>query len=154
MPRIDPEKLIIRVMRVEDLDPIVEIDAQVSGQRRPEYYRRKCALALDETQQLVTSLVAEYGGQVVGFIMGNIYLGEFGIPETTASLDTIGVHPDYQKQGIATRLMEEFITHARVAGVDTVYTLVNWNDWALLRFFEAVGFTPATTVNLELKIGR
>jgi len=154
MPKIDPEKLIIRVMREDDLEPIVEIDAQVLGQRRPEYYRRKCALALDDTQQLVTSLVAEYDGQVVGFIMGNVYLGEFGIPETTASLDTIGVHPDYQKQGIATQLMEEFITHARAAGVDTVYTLVSWNDWALLRFFEAVGFAPAKTVNLELKVRR
>lgn len=154
MSKIDPEKLIIRVMREDDLDPIVEIDAQVLGQRRPEYYRRKCTLALDDTQQLVTSLVAEYEGQVVGFIMGNVYLGEFGIPETTASLDTIGVHPDYQEQGIATQLMGEFITHARAAGVDTVYTLVNWNDWGLLRFFEAVGFAPAKKVNLELRIRR
>ncbi len=141
-------------MREEDLDPIVEIDAQVLGQRRPEYYRRKCALALDDTQQLVTSLVAEYNGQVVGFIMGNVYLEEFGIPETTASLDTIGVHPDYRKQGVATQLMAEFITHARAAGVDTIYTLVNWNDWALLRFFEAVGFAPAKTIHLELKVRR
>jgi ribosomal protein S18 acetylase RimI-like enzyme len=99
-------------------------------------------------------VVAVSDGRVVGFIMGNVYLGEFGIPETTASLDTIGVHPEYQKQGIATQLMEEFITHVRAAGVDTVYTLVNWNDWALLRFFEAVGFAPAPTVNLELKIRR
>jgi N-acetylglutamate synthase-like GNAT family acetyltransferase len=50
--------------------------------------------------------------------------------------------------------MEEFVTHARAAGVDTIYTLVNWNDWALLRFFEAVGFAPAKTVNLELKVRR
>lgn len=153
MAKIDPEKLIVRVMKREDLGPIIDIDAQVLGKRRPEYYERKMVLALDDTSQLVTSLVAEQEGQVIGFIMGNVYLGEFGIPESVAVLDTIGVHPEYQGQGLGRTLMEEFVTHARAAGVKAIHTMVNWNDWDLLRFFEAVGFAPAKTVNLELKIG-
>jgi predicted N-acetyltransferase YhbS len=152
MPRIDPDKLIIRVMKEEDMDAIVDIDARVLGQRRPDYYERKCALALDDARQLVTSLVAEQDDRVVGFIMGNVYLGEFGIPETMASLDTIGVHPDYQGQGLAIELMKEFVTNLRKAGVERIYTLVNWNDWELLRFFEKSGFVPAKVVNLELQI--
>jgi len=152
MPRIDPDKLMIRVMGEEDMDAIVDIDARVLGQRRPVYYERKCGLALDDARQLVTSLVAEQEGQVIGFIMGNVYLGEFGIPETTASLDTIGVHPDYQGQGLAIELMKEFVTNLKKAGVERIYTLVNWNDWDLLRFFEKSGFTPAKVVNLELPL--
>ncbi len=152
MPKIDPDKLIVRVMKEEDMDDIVDIDARVLGQRRRVYYERKCALALDDARQLVTSLVGEQEGQVIGFIMGNVYLGEFGIPETMASLDTIGVHPDYQGQGLAIELMKEFVTNLKKAGVERIYTLVNWNDWDLLRFFEKSGFTPAKVVNLELTL--
>jgi ribosomal protein S18 acetylase RimI-like enzyme len=152
-----PEKVIppepeVRVMRPEDLEAVVEIDAQVFGQRRPEYYERKMAIALDETQQLVTSLVMEVEGKVAGFIMGEVYLGEFGVPETTATIDTIGVDPAYQGRGVGTTLFEEYASHLRKIGVRSITTRVNWNDWDLLRFFEKMGFVPAKAVNLELKL--
>ena len=50
------------------------------------------------------------------------------------------------------RLMEEFIGHLRKARVQKVNTLVDWNDWQLIRFFSASGFAPAKTINLELNI--
>lgn len=152
MPKIDPAKLTVRTMKKEDLDAIVSIDARVLGERRSNYYERKCALALDPTMQLVTSLVVEYDGRVVGFIMGNIFVGEFGIPEASASLDTIGVDPDYQGKGIAVELMKQFIRNAKKAHVEYVYTLVDWNDWDMLQFFEKSGFVPAKATKLELKI--
>lgn len=142
----------VRVIRPEDLEAVVKIDAQVFGRRRPEYYERKMALALDETQQLVTSLLIEVEGKVVGFIMGEVYLGEFGVPDTTATIDTIGVDSAYQGRGVATTLFEEYASHLRRVGVQSIITRVNWNDWGLLRFFEKIGFTPAKVVNLELKL--
>ncbi|MFQ5857108.1 MAG: GNAT family N-acetyltransferase [Anaerolineae bacterium] len=152
-----PEKVIpsepeVRVMRAEDLEAVVEIDAQVFGRRRPAYYERKMAIALDETQQLVTSLVIEVEGKVAGFIMGEVYLGEFGLPAATATIDTIGVDPAYQGRGVGTTLFEEYASHLRKIGVQSITTRVNWNDWGLLRFFEKVGFTPARVVNLELAL--
>jgi ribosomal protein S18 acetylase RimI-like enzyme len=142
----------VRVMRPDDLEAVVEIDTQVFGRRRPEYYERKMALVLDGVQQLVTSLVIEVGGQVAGFIMGQVYLGEFGVPETTATVDTIGVDPAYQGRGVGSTLFEEYASHLRKIGVQSITTRVNWNDWGLLRFFEKVGFAPAKTVNLELRL--
>jgi len=38
----------MRVMREADLDVIVAIDEQVSGQNRREYYERKAAMLLDK----------------------------------------------------------------------------------------------------------
>jgi len=143
----------VRVMRPEDLDAVVDIDAQVFGQRRPEYYQRKMARLLDGTQQLVTSLVIEVEGKLAGFIMGEVYLGEFGVPETTATIDTIGVDPAYQGSGVASTLFQEYASHLRRIGVRSITTRVNWNDWGLLRFFEKVGFTPTPVVNLELSLG-
>lgn len=152
MKQVDLNKLFVRIMRKEDIDAIVSIDARILGQRRPEYYERKCGLALDVDRQLVTSLVAEQAGEVIGFIMGNLYLGEFGIPEPTASIDTLAVHPDYQNQGVATELNKQFISNMKKAGVENTYILVEWNDWAMLRLFEKAGFVPAKALKLELQL--
>ncbi|MGD1995232.1 MAG: GNAT family N-acetyltransferase [Anaerolineae bacterium] len=150
--KVIPREPQIRVMRPGDLEAVVDIDAQVFGRRRPEYYERKLALALDETRQLVASLVIEVEGRVVGFIMGEVYLGEFGVPETTATIDTIGVDPAYQGQGVGATLFQEFASHLRKIGVQSITTRVGWNDWDLLRFFERVGFAPAKVVSLELRL--
>jgi len=36
-------------------------------------------------------------------------------------------------------------------GVDTIYTLVNWRTWDLLRFFDKMGFGRGDMINLELE---
>ncbi len=152
MPKIDPNKLSIRVMKKEDVEDIVEIDAKILGERRPEYYDRKCKEALDVSSQMVTSLVAVYEQKVIGFIMGNVYLGEFGIPETTATLDTIGVHPGFQGQGVALELIRQFITNVKKAQVNNIFAIVNWNDWDMLKFLDKSGFVPSKSVALELRL--
>lgn len=152
MKDFDPEMLRIRVLQFQDLDSIVEIDQKVFGRNRREYYERKVSMALDQTRHIVASLVAEYEERVVGFIMGEISYGEFGIPETTATVDTIGVDPDLQKRGIGSSLIDEFLRNLKAARVETVQTIVNWNDWSLLRFFESKGFGPARVITLELRI--
>jgi len=86
MMKIDDEKFEIRVMRRGDLQAIIGIDEGVTGEVRNDYYERKVTTMLDMTGSIATSLVAEYDGKVIGFIMGNIFTGEFGIPQTTASL--------------------------------------------------------------------
>lgn len=144
-------KPMVRLMKPQDLDSIVDIDAKVFGQRRAEYYKRKMELALDRTQ-LNLSLTAEIDGKVAGFIMGLIFFGEFGIPETTASLDTLGVDPGLQRQGVGRELMEQFKSNLKALRVESLYTLVDWNDWDLLRFFEASGFVPARKVYLEMAV--
>ena len=84
--------------------------------------------------------------------MGEMLMGEFGIPSETAAIDTIGVDPKYQESGVARALMEEFKTNLKKAGVQTVYTFVDWNDWRLLRFFESSGFSPGNMVNLKMEL--
>ncbi|MAF32609.1 MAG: GNAT family N-acetyltransferase [Desulfobacterales bacterium] len=119
---------------------------------RTLYYETKFTRALDQKDRLTISLVAEEGEKVVGFVMSELFVGEYGISATTATLDTIGVHPDYQKKGVGEQLMVEFIGHLRKAGVKKLNTLVDWNDWQLIRFFNKNGFEPAKTMNLELSI--
>ena len=96
------------------------------------------------------SLVAEEeDGSVVGFVMGELFLGEYGIFQEQATLDTIGVDPDCQQKGIGRQLMKEFMDHLRELGVQKINTLVDWNDSSLVEFFRANEFTPSKTINLE-----
>lgn len=153
MAKLAPENVEIRVMRESDLDLVTEIDYKVFGKRRPEYYERKIAEVLDQDSgRLMTSLVAEVRDQVAGFVMGSVYLGEFGIPESIAYIDTIGVDPDFQRQGIGAYLLDEFKTTVQKAGVSKVHTLVDWSDTDLLGFFADRGFVAANTLNLKLDL--
>jgi ribosomal protein S18 acetylase RimI-like enzyme len=149
MVTIDPDQLVIRPLHEDDYEAIVDIDTRAAGRPRHDYIGRKFEQAIQSAGQLGTSYVATTDGEVLGFIMGDVYLGEFGIPGDTATIDTIGVNPDYEGNGIARRLLAEFVNHCRVAGVKRIQTLVEWTDATLLRFFDHMGFVPAKALSLE-----
>lgn len=143
----------IRLMKAEDFDAVLAIDTKILKTPRPEYYEVKFEKLFKSKDYLPVSLVAETeGGTVVGFVMGEIYMGEYGIFQEEARLDTIGVDPAYQHQGIGERLMTEFMDHLKSLGVQKVNTLVDWNNSNLIHFFSANRFTPSRTINLERTI--
>lgn len=140
----------IRLMKAEDFDAVLAIDTKILKTPRNEYYEAKFEKLFKTKDYLPVSLVAEKeDGTVVGFVMGEIYIGEYGIFQEEARLDTIGVDPDYHHQGIGAKLITEFMDHLRSLGVQKVNTLVDWNNSNLIRFFSANHFTPSKTINLE-----
>jgi len=140
----------IRPMTVGDVDAIVEIDRRVIGKSRPDYWKK---VVPENPQYPFSSLVAEFEGKVIGFVVGEVSGWEFGVPDTIGWLSIIGVDPDYQHKGVARRLSQEFVENLKAIGVSVIYTLVNWNDWDLLKFFREMGFTRGgDMINLELKI--
>jgi ribosomal protein S18 acetylase RimI-like enzyme len=144
------QKITTRMLKLEDLDAIAEIDHRVLGTNRPSYWRQKIEEMVNERPS--KSLVAELDGKVVGFIMGTVSGWEFGIPNTIGWIDTIGVDPEFQKRGIATFLFNAILEEFKKNGVENIYTLVKWEDWDLMCFFKAVGFTRGDIINLEYKI--
>jgi len=145
------DKLSIREMVKEDLDPIVEIDTKVLGETRRDYWAIKIIKQAD-TRPLDASLVSEIDGKVVGFIFGEVSGWEFKVPNNIGWIDIIGIDPDYQNRGVARVLANALITNIKKYGVNTIYTLVNWNDWDLLQFFHAMGFSRGDMINLVLKV--
>lgn len=140
----------IRLMKADDFDAVVAIDEKILQASRPEYYEVKFEKLFASKDYLPASLVAEEeDGTVVGFVMGELYMGEYGIFQEEASLDTIGVDPDYQHKGIGEQLIHEFMDHLRTVGVQKINTLVDWNDSKLIHFFSANQFIPSRTINLE-----
>ncbi len=143
----------IRLMRADDFDAIVGIDEKVLKTARPEYYELKFDKLFTSKEYLPTSLVAEdENGTVVGFVMGELYMGEYGIFQEKATLDTIGVDPDGQNRGVGEQLIVEFMDHLRSLGVKKVSTLVDLDDSKLISFFSANDFGPSKTINLEREI--
>jgi len=144
------KKLKIRGLTLKDLPAIVEIDRKVLGKPRPEYWKRK--IEVSEFRPPLASLVAEVEGKVIGFVLGDVSGWEFGVPDNTGMIETIGVDPAYQRRGIARRLAEELIKSFRLNGVQKINTLVEWDDWDLLQFFHTMGFRRGQRINLELDL--
>lgn len=142
----------VRLLRPEDHSALVALDEKITGRCRPEYYRHKIEAASERDVQLNTSLVAVADGVVVGFLMGTLFFGEFGIPESSAVIDTVGVDPAYRDRGVGSALFEQFFANMRVASVESVYTLVDWEEFGLLKFFGRMGFAPSRKLSLGRKI--
>lgn len=139
----------IRLMEVGDYAAVTRIDEKVLKIPRPEYYTLKFEELVQSTDRLPTSLVAETAeGTVVGFIMGELFIGEYGISRE-ATLDTIGVDPDYQHQGVGRLLLAEYRDHLKALGARKISTLVDSEDARLTRFFTSNQFGPSRTINLE-----
>lgn len=142
--------IIIRLMEADDFDAVVGIDQKVLKVSRAAYYAMKFERLFKSKEYLPTSLVAEEAdGTVVGFVMGELYMGEFGIFQEQATLDTIGVDPHCRHKGIGAQLIHEFMDHLRSLGVKKVNTLVDRKDSKLTHFFSANQFSPSETINLE-----
>ncbi len=143
--------IFIRQMQKNDLDAMVQIDSDILGIVRRDYYKNKIEKCLERENRLC-SLVATEDEKVVGFLIGEICLGEYGFRESSAIVDTIGIYPRYQGFGIAAKLYKEFLGNVRKLGIRKIYTIVHWEDLDLIKFFNGEGFTPSKRLCLEMEI--
>ena len=147
------DAVVVRDLRPEDLDWVVAIDRQSSGEARVEYFRLKLREARDDTG-LRISLAAIVEGVPCGFVMGRLYYGEFGAPEQAAILDSIGVSTHQRGHGVAAALIAQLRTNLAGLGIDRIETQVSWDQFELLAFFRSQGFRPSDRLCLELPLGR
>jgi ribosomal protein S18 acetylase RimI-like enzyme len=139
-------------MKAGDFDSVVGIDERVTGNSRLDYYKLKFEKFVQSRDYIPTSLVAEAEDErVIGFVMGEVFVGEYGLSET-ATLDTIGVDPSYRDKGIGRQLIKEFMDHLKTLGIRKVNTLVDKNDSELMGFFNKNQFKPSNTVYLARDI--
>lgn len=143
-----------RLMCDDDFGDVVRIDETILRNPRPEYYKLRFEKLFQTGEYLPTSLVAEDQNQnVVGFIIGELYIGEYGISNEGATIDTVGVDRDFRRKGVGKLLMDEFINHLKELGVKKINTLVEKSDSQLLDYFDANQFSPSKNViNLERSI--
>jgi ribosomal protein S18 acetylase RimI-like enzyme len=151
MPDFGPlarDRIPVRAMKESDLRALVEIDRQITGYDRTDYFERKLEEALFESDVRV-SLVAELEGDLVGFIMARVDFGEFGRVEPAAVLDTIGIGTDYRNRGIGRALLSQLLINLMTLRVEHIRTELEWHDHELLAFLDHCGFRPSQRLCLE-----
>jgi ribosomal protein S18 acetylase RimI-like enzyme len=124
-------------MEHEDIDSVLAIDRRITGVRRAVTYTD--LITGDLGGVLALSLVAEVNGQVAGFILAQrAYVGE---PVTEVGLiQILGVDPGYQRQGIATKLVNALLDTCHSKKLSAVRILFNVRDSQLQGLFEHLGF--------------
>lgn len=130
----------IRALQDTDLEDIVGLDEKVTGSYRPEIWERR--LVYYHRRDPEASAVAEIDGRVVGFMLGEVRSGEFGLEEPAGWIEVMGVDPEQRGQSIGRRLADHLFGHFRNRGASTVRTLVDEDMDQIAGFFTALGFQP------------
>ncbi len=142
------DKIVIRTLSSDDYDGLVRLDAILLGsEKRREYWEKKFAIFRLRHPNL--SLVATINDQVVGFIMGNISGWEFGVSAGIGWVELMGVHPDYQRKGVAKEMMNDLLKQFKTLDVKTVYTMIVASDSHIKGLFNSVGFKQGHMMQLE-----
>ena len=150
-PRAAADALTIRPVRRADLDPIVAIDATVTGIEKRNYWHsvyRRYGAGGDAERQF---LVADAGGRVVGFVIGEVRDWEFGSPPC-GWVFGIDVRPDARLEGIGTRLLDAICAGFRRAGVRKVRTMLSRDNHLILSFFRSQGMMAGPFIPLEMDL--
>ncbi len=130
----------VRALEDTDLEPIVALDEKIGGAYRPDVWEKRLGYYLRRDPE--ASAVAEAEEGVVGFMLGEVRSGEFGLDEPTGWIEVMGVDPARRGESIGRRLAETMLEHFRGRGASTVRTLVDEDMEGIQQFFAALGFEP------------
>jgi ribosomal protein S18 acetylase RimI-like enzyme len=138
----------VRPAEASDLDQVIAIDVAVTGKEKTDYwYELFHRYGASRSRQRLF-LVAEAGGEIQGFIIGDVRDWEFGSPPC-GWVFGISVRPDARLAGIGTRLLEAICAGFRHAGVDKVRTLIARDNSLVLSFFRSQAMMAAPVIPLE-----
>ena len=140
----------IRPLDELDIGAIVKIDERITGIYRPEVWERRVGYYLRRDPD--ASQVAEVGGRVVGFLLGDLRAGEFGIEEPSGWIERFGIDPDHRGRDLGKQMFEAICAHFRAQGAASVRTLVDRGDPAIGGFLKALGFHTGSLEALEMRL--
>ncbi|MBE0615619.1 MAG: GNAT family N-acetyltransferase [Burkholderiales bacterium] len=129
----------LRRLAAQDLDAVVDIDAQITGRSRRAYFERRLQAALD-APALHTQFASEEKGVLKGYVLARRLEGEFGSVAPVLRLEVIGVRPGEQGHGYGDSLLGALEADARKNGVFELRTQAGWKDHAMLGFLDHAGF--------------
>lgn len=147
----------IRPLTLENIKDIVRIEERIEGrlgiinEERMEYLKEATRYNIERSDPMM-SLGAELDEKIVGFIIGEIRIWEFGIGEKTGWIRILGVDPDLQGRGIGKKLGESLLEHFKRRGIKRVRTMADWYTGDLISYFKSLGFNMLNMIPLEKEL--
>ena len=149
MDTMEKGEVNIRPMEHKDIDAVLAIYNRVREERisgiKPSRLSYKAILTHEQIASadlggpLDLSFIAEVNGQVVGFLWGRLVY--VGIPmEEVGLIHMLVVDFDYQRWGIAKRLVNTLAERCQAKGVNAIRAIIDERDWELGNFFHGLGF--------------
>jgi ribosomal protein S18 acetylase RimI-like enzyme len=141
-------KIRVRPMEPIDIDSVLAIDSKITGVRRAATYTDLIIGDLGKIPDL--SFVAEVDGEVQGFLLAR--RAYFGEPfDEVGMIHILGVEPDYQRQGIATKMVDALMEACQEKKLNAVRIMIDKSDDQLSSLFERLGFRRGTLVDYTKK---
>jgi len=137
---VTDDRLQIRSLTELDVDGIVRIVEKTRQRYEPDLWEDRVTYYLRRDPE--ASVVAEAGGEVVGFMLGDLRSGEFGLDEASGWIEVLGIDPDHAGRGIGRAMGEEMLARYRQRGVRRVRTMVDQSMPDVEAFFARLGFAP------------
>lgn len=138
----------IRNAELSDFDAVVALDLVGAAADKPAYWRGIFDRYIASGREGGFFLVAQAGGKVAGFIVGEVRAWEFGSPPC-GWVFAMSVAPQAREQGIGQLMMSEMCRRLKAAGVTTVRTMVDREDKLTLSFFRSQGLRTGRYIELE-----
>ena len=140
----------IRPVTELDIESICRIDEQITGTYRPDVWEDRVMYYLRRDPD--SSQVAEVAGRVVGFMLGEVRGGKFGLEEPTGWVEFFGVDPRAREKGVGRSLIEALLARFKARGAHVARTMVRTQDKEIDAFIRRSGFTPAPVTALEKRL--
>jgi ribosomal protein S18 acetylase RimI-like enzyme len=140
----------IREARSDELPKVIELDATVTGVKRPDFWLDLSRQAGSKTLAVV---IATMGGEIIGYALGDLRAWPVRAP-ACGWIYAIGVAAEYRQQKVATGLMQAMIDHFAKNGAASIRTMIEVDDHLLMSFLRSFGMTAGPFVELELKLER
>jgi GNAT superfamily N-acetyltransferase len=138
----------VRAVQPADVEQVIEIDAGITGLRKPEYWAEIVARYGSGRRQKRFFLVADAGKRIDGFVIGEVRDWEYGMP-ACGWVFAVGVRPDSRLSGTGTRLLDAICEGFRRLGVTKVRTILARDNPLILSFFRSQGMMAAPFLTLE-----
>ncbi|MGW0042398.1 N-acetyltransferase family protein [Rhodococcus sp. NPDC003348] len=149
----------IRDARDEDLPGILEIHNEavrnttaIWDEETVDVADRRAWLE-DRRRQAFPVIVAISGGRVAGYASYGVWRAKSGYRHTVEN--SVYVHPDHHRRGIASALMTELISRARAGRIHVMVASIESGNTVSIALHERFGFTVVGVMpEVGVKFGR
>ena len=128
---------------------IISVDTLITSNNKSQYWHDFFVRL--ENESTLQGFVAHENGRVVGYIVGEIRAWEFG-QEPCGWVFTLGVDPEFNRQGVGKKMLDELTIWFKESGVNKMRTMVSLDQDQMHRFFRTNNFISGPFMQLEAEV--